>query len=99
MARPRNVGLRRFAANPTHGKAERMQRATGCKLSRGRWRGTAAVALAVAVILVSGRSGAGHSVGHFPSYYPDEIRIDVVDPEAAARGLANQTLHAYVGAA
>jgi hypothetical protein len=56
------------------------------------------MALAIAVVLVSGRSGAGHSIGHFPSYYPDEIRIDAMAPEAAATGLADQTLHAYVGA-
>ena len=38
-------------------------------------------------------------MGHYPSYYPDEIRIDVVDPAAAAKGLSDETLHAYVGAA
>jgi hypothetical protein len=55
--------------------------------------------LAVAAIVLSGRGGAGHSVGHFPSYYPDEIRIDAIEPEAAAAGLADKTLHAYVGTA
>jgi hypothetical protein len=55
--------------------------------------------LVIGVMLASGRGGAGHSVGHFPSYYPDEIRIDVMEPEAAARGLADKTLHAYVGSA
>jgi hypothetical protein len=55
------------------------------------------MALALGVIVATGRGGAGHSVGHFPSYYPDEIRIDVVEPEAAASGLADATLHAYVG--
>src|SRR5262245_7401476 len=65
--------------------------------ARGLCPGGAAMSLAVAVILVSGRGGAGHSVGHFPSFYPDEIRIDVVDPAAAAKGLADMTLHAYVG--
>lgn len=57
----------------------------------------ACAALAVGLIVASGQSGAGHQVGHYPSYYPDEIRIDVVDPEAAAKGLADDTLHAYVG--
>jgi hypothetical protein len=56
------------------------------------------MALAIAVVLSSGRTGAGHSIGHFPSYYPDEIRIDVVTPEAAASGLGDATLHAYIGA-
>ncbi len=53
----------------------------------------------MAACLAGGQGGAGHSVGHYPSYYPDEIRIDVVDPAAAAKGLADETLHAYVGAA
>jgi hypothetical protein len=48
--------------------------------------------------VAGGYGVAGHSVGHYPSYYPDEIRIDVVDPVAAARGLADESLHAYVGA-
>ena len=29
------------------------------------------------LVAASGRGSAGHSVGHFPSYYPDEIHIDV----------------------
>jgi hypothetical protein len=53
--------------------------------------------LVVALVAGGGQGGAGHSVGHFPSYYPDEIRIDVMDPKAAGNGLADQTLHAYVG--
>jgi hypothetical protein len=42
---------------------------------------------------------AGHSISHYPSYYPDEIRIDVLNPAAAGRSLGDGTLHAYVGAA
>jgi hypothetical protein len=54
----------------------------------------------VGVLLVAGGQGvAGHQVGHYPSYYPDEIRIDVIDPAAAAKALSDETLHAYVGAA
>jgi hypothetical protein len=56
------------------------------------------VALAAALVCAWGQSGAGHSVGHYPSYYPDEIRIDAVDPAAAGKGLVDETLHAYVGA-
>ena len=67
--------------------------------SRGIVR-RAANAIMVAGLLVAGGQGsAGHSVGHFPSYYPDEIRIKAVDPAAAAKGLSDGTLHAYVGAA
>src|SRR5262249_51723058 len=57
-------------------------------------------AIMVACLLVAGGQGtAGHSVGHYPSFYPDEIRIEAVDPAAAAKGLRDETLHAYVGAA
>lgn len=41
---------------------------------------------------------SGHAISHYPSYYPDEIRIDVTDPFAAAKGLSAGALHAYVGA-
>jgi hypothetical protein len=69
------------------------------RLSAARWRRAVGIALAAGVILAGGQGGAGHSVGHYPSYYPDEIRIDVMSPEAAGKGLADQSLHAYVGAA
>jgi hypothetical protein len=64
-----------------------------------RWHWAAGIAVAAAVVTMGGQGGAGHSVGHFPSYYPDEIRIDTVDPKAAAARLADHTLHAYVGSA
>jgi hypothetical protein len=57
---------------------------------------------ALALVLCVGGSGAalaGHTLGHYPSYYPDEIRIDVLDPAAAGRSLGAGTLHAYVGGA
>jgi hypothetical protein len=66
-------------------------------LSPARCRLPAGIALAAGIVAFGGQGGAGHSVGHFPSYYPDEIRIDVVNPEAAAKSLADETLHAYVG--
>jgi len=50
------------------------------------------------LLAAGGRGVAGHQVGHFPSYYPDEIRIDTIEPDAAAKGLAEQNLHAYVDA-
>ncbi|HET8543491.1 MAG TPA: hypothetical protein VFL68_03195 [Pseudolabrys sp.] len=57
-------------------------------------------AIFVAGLVVAGGQGtAGHSVGHFPSYYPDEIRVEAIGPAAAAKGLSDETLHAYVGAA
>jgi hypothetical protein len=51
------------------------------------------------LFVAGGQSGAGHSVGHYPSFYPHEIRIDTLDPAAAAKRLSDAKLHAYVGAA
>lgn len=59
----------------------------------------AGLVLAGALLAAGGQGGAGHQVGHYPSYYPDEIRIDVIDPAAAAKALSDETLHAYVGIA
>jgi hypothetical protein len=58
----------------------------------------AGLILGVGLLVVGGRGSAGHQVSHYPSYYPDEIRIDALDPRAAAKGLVEETLHAYVGA-
>ena len=42
---------------------------------------------------------AGHEVSYYPSFYPQEIRIEPLDPERAARefGNAKDPLHAYLG--
>jgi hypothetical protein len=61
-------------------------------------RGGGAI-LAAGILVAGGQGGAGHSVGHFPSFYPDEIRIEALDPAAAGRDLVEDRLHAYVGAA
>ena len=58
----------------------------------------AGAVLAIGILVAGGQGGAGHSVGHFPSYYPDEVRVDAVDPATAGRDLVDETLHAYVGA-
>ncbi len=68
-------------------------------LDRPAGKRVAGAVLAVGILVAGGQGGAGHSVGHFPSYYPDEIRIDVVDPATAGKGLVDETLHAYVSAA
>jgi len=65
-------------------------------IRRGVVKRVAGVAMTAGLLVAGGQSGAGHSVGHYPSYYPDEIRIDAVDPAAAAKGLGDETLHAYV---
>jgi hypothetical protein len=57
-------------------------------------------ALALVLCAIGGGAAlAGHTLGHYPSYYPDEIRIDILDPTAAGTSLGAGTLHAYVGAA
>ena len=44
---------------------------------------------------------AGHEVPYYPSFYPQEIRIETLDPHAAGREFANtgDPLHAYIGTA
>jgi hypothetical protein len=76
-------------------------------LTRGAFHGSvrcwlassAAVAvIAAGLLAIGGQSGAGHSIGHYPSFYPDEISVEAVDPVVAAKRLGDETLHAYVGA-
>ena len=55
--------------------------------------------LAAGCFAAGGQSAlAGHEVTFYPSYYPHEIRIETVDPEAAAARLAANSLHVYLGA-
>ena len=80
-----------------------MQGHSGSAAARGatrRWSSgrCAYFALVASLSAACGQSSAGHSVGHFPSYYPDEIRIEVLDPNDAAKGLIGKSLHAYIGA-
>jgi hypothetical protein len=39
----------------------------------------------------------GHEMPVYPSYYPQEIRIETVEPQAAAQLLPAAKIHAYVG--
>ncbi|PYM63791.1 MAG: hypothetical protein DMD79_07815 [Candidatus Rokuibacteriota bacterium] len=56
-----------------------------------------AVLLAVAASLP--RAGrAGHEIPFYPSFYPQEIRVQRLDPATATRRLRDGALHAYVGA-
>lgn len=56
-------------------------------------------ALAVAILAGSWfPASAGHEITFYPSYYPHEIRIDTLQPAAAATRLEDKTLHAYIGA-
>ncbi len=49
-------------------------------------------------LLWAAPSGAGHELPFYPSYYPQEIRIQTLPPAAAAPLLKSAALHAYVGA-
>jgi len=50
-------------------------------------------------VLLGGTSlaDAGHEVTHIPSYYPQEIAIESVDPAAAATELTKNKMQAYIG--
>lgn len=52
-----------------------------------------------ALLMMAATAEGGHELPVYPSYYPQEIRIEPVDPGAAARLLAAGKLHAYVGTA
>jgi hypothetical protein len=56
---------------------------------------------AAALVCAASSAEAGHEVPYYPSFYPQEIRIEPLDPQAAAREFANvrDPLHAYIGAA
>ena len=58
-------------------------------------------ASALALVLAGTAAHAGHEVPYYPSFYPQEIRIEPLDPERAAVEFANTAdpLHAYLGAA
>lgn len=49
---------------------------------------------ALAVLTVS---HSGHELPIYPSYYPQEIQIESVDPASAGRLLEQAKIHAYVG--
>lgn len=57
--------------------------------------------LSFAVVIGLPSAEADHEVSYFPSFYPQEIRIEPLDPEEAAREFVNKTdpLHVYVGTA
>ncbi len=50
------------------------------------------------VVSAPHRAGAGHEIPFYPSFYPQEIKIEVMEPAAAARLLKTKSLHAYLGA-
>jgi hypothetical protein len=58
----------------------------------------AAVLLLGLLGLAAVAAHAGHELSFYPSYYPQEIRIERHDAASAAARLQQNTLHAYVGA-
>ena len=64
--------------------------------------GTRVLRLVPVLVLAAALSASGVLAGHelpfYPSYYPQEIRIETVAPAAAGPLLAKSALHAYVGA-
>jgi hypothetical protein len=52
--------------------------------------------LAVVCVLFA-PAQAGHELPYYPSFYPQEIRLETVRPDLAATRLQNNTLHAYIG--
>ena len=60
-------------------------------------RTVARIAVLGAAMAVLGTAEAGHEMPIYPSYYPQEIRIEPVDPTEAGRALAEGRIHAYVG--
>lgn len=55
-------------------------------------------ALLVPLALAWQAAHAGHEATFYPSFYPQEIRIDAIAPAAAAVGWPATRVHAYVGA-
>lgn len=70
-------------------------------LPRAQVVGRFAAVTCATVLVLHPVAHAGHEVPYYPSFYPQEIRIEPLDPESAARELANRTdpLHAYIGTA
>ncbi|HEX9247145.1 MAG TPA: hypothetical protein VGA35_13350, partial [bacterium] len=62
----------------------------------GAGRLITAFATALAVTLAAPAWG-GHESPFYPSYYPQEIRLETIAPEAAGPLLVNASIHAYVG--
>jgi hypothetical protein len=55
------------------------------------------VAIAGVALAALGTARAGHEPPVYPSYYPQEIRIEPIDPAAAGRALAEGRIQAYLG--
>ncbi len=65
-----------------------------------RVKALGAALLCTATLANVSSSRAGHEVSYYPSFYPQEIRIEPLEPAAAGREFLNKKipLHAYIGA-
>jgi hypothetical protein len=58
----------------------------------------AVLLMAVLVILLSATGiYPGHELPYYPSYYPQEIRVESIEPSSAAPLLQQTAIHAYIG--
>ncbi len=57
--------------------------------------------VAAAACIAAPAVQADHEINYYPSFFPQEIRIEPLDPDAAAREFVNKAdlLHAYLGTA
>lgn len=53
--------------------------------------------LLLACLSVAPEAEAGHESPYYPSFYPQEIRIETVAPDSVATLLHKNSLHAYIG--
>ena len=60
-----------------------------------RWGAALLGGVLGAVVLQSAR--AGHESPFYPSFYPQEIRIETLDPAAARAGWSKARVHVFVG--
>lgn len=56
-----------------------------------------ATAASFAVLTLVASAYAGHELTYYPSFYPQEITVEAVDPARAAERLEKNDLHAYLG--
>lgn len=57
-----------------------------------------AAAVVCFAVFFSSPAHAGHEIAYYPSFYPQEITIQTLDPASAAKRLSENILHAYLGA-
>jgi hypothetical protein len=55
------------------------------------------LAVIAAALAVVPSARGGHELPIYPSFYPHEIRIEIVDPAEAPRSVADARIHAYIG--